>query len=50
MSYKIDLARCLIYKAFKISSSYVIFYSELKKVKNFPQKNMNPINVIDKSN
>ena len=32
MSYKIGLIRCLIHSAFKISSSYIIFHNELKKI------------------
>ena len=33
MSYKIGLIRCLIHRAFKISSSYIIFHNELEKIK-----------------
>ena len=40
MSYKIGLVRCLIHRAFKISSSYIIFHNELEKVKILLQKNM----------
>ena len=47
MSYKIDLVRCLIHRAFKSSSSYIIFHNELEKVKILLQKNMYPKSVID---
>ena len=47
MCYKIGLVRCLIHRAFKISSSYIIFHNELEKVKILLQKNMYPKNVID---
>ena len=49
ISYKIGLVRCLIYRAFKISSSYIIFHNELEKVKILLQKNINPKSVIDKN-
>ena len=38
MSYKIGLIRCLIQRAFKISSSYIIFHNELEKIKILSQK------------
>ena len=47
ISYKIALVRFLIYRAFKISSSYIIFHNELEKVKILLQKNMYPKSVID---
>ena len=47
ISYKIGLVRCLIYRAFKMSSSYIIFNNELEKVKILLQKNMYPKSVID---
>ena len=47
MSYKIGLVRCLIHRAFKISSSYIIFHNELEKVKILLQKNICPKSVID---
>ena len=47
ISYKIGLVRCLIYKAFKISSSYIIFHNELENAKILLQKNMYPKSVID---
>ena len=47
ISYKIGLVRCLIYRAFKISSSYIIFHNELEKVKILLQKNTYPKSVID---
>ena len=47
ISYKIGLVRCLIYKAFKISSSYIIFHNELENVKILLQKNIYPKSVID---
>ena len=47
MSYKIGLIRCLIHRAFKISSSYIIFHNELEKIKILLQKNMYPKSVID---
>ena len=46
MSYKIGLIRCLIQRAFKISSSYIIFHNELEKIKILLQKNMYPKSVI----
>ena len=46
MSYKIGLIRCLIPRAFKISSSYFIFHNELEKIKILLQKNMYPKSVI----
>ena len=47
MTYKIGLIRCLIHRASKISSSYIIFYNELENIKILPQKNMYPESVID---
>ena len=47
MSYKIGLIRCLIHRAFKISSSYIIVLTELEKIKILLQKNMYPKSVID---
>ena len=47
MSYKIGLVRCFIHRAFKISSSYIIFHSELEKIKILLQKNIYPKIVID---
>ena len=46
LSYKIGLIRCLIHKAFNISSSYIIFHNELEKIKIFLQKNMYRISVL----
>ena len=46
MSYKIGLIRCLTHRAFKISSSYIIFHNELEKIKVLLQKNMYPKSVI----
>ena len=42
-SYKIGLIKCLIHRAFKISSSYVIFQNDINKIKNILQKNIYPI-------
>ena len=39
--------RCLIHRAFKISSSHIIFHNELEKIKILVQKNMHPKSVID---
>ena len=50
LSYKIGLARCLIHRAFKISSSYIILHNELEKIKISLQKNMYPKSVIDNQN
>ena len=47
ISYKIGLVRGLMYRAFKISSSYIIFHNELEKVKILLQKNIYPKSVID---
>ena len=47
MSYKINLVRCLIYRTFKIISSYIIFHNDLEKVKILLQKNMYPKSDID---
>ena len=47
MSYKIGLIRCLIHRAFKFSSLYIIFHNELEKIKILLQKNMYPKSVID---
>ena len=38
MSYKIGLIRCLTHRAFKISSSYIIFHNELEKKKFYYRK------------
>ena len=46
MSYKIGLIRCLTHRAFKISSSYIIFHNELEKIKVLLQKNMYTKSVI----
>ena len=46
-SYKIGLIKCFIHRAFKISLSYMIFHSEINKIKNILQKNMYRIFVID---
>ena len=37
-TYKIGLIKCLVHRAFKISSSYVIFHNEINKIKNILQK------------
>ena len=47
MSYKIGLIKCLIHRAFKISSSYIILHNELEKIKTLLQKNMYPKSIID---
>ena len=47
MTYKISLIRCLIHRAFKISSSCIIFHNKLTKIKILLQKNMYPTSVID---
>ena len=47
MSYEIGLIKCLIHRAFKISRSYIIFHSELEKIKILLQENMYPKSVID---
>ena len=47
MSYKIGLIRCLIHRAFKFSSLYIMFHNELEKIKILLQKNMYPKSVID---
>ena len=44
--YKIGLKKCLIHRALKISSSYIIFHNEISKIKNILQKNMYSIIVI----
>ena len=46
-SIKIGLIKCLIHRAFKISSSYIILLNEINKIKNVLQKNMYPLFVID---
>ena len=46
-SYKIGLIKCLVHRAFKISSSYIIFHNEINKIKNILPKNMYPSFVID---
>ena len=46
-SYKIGLMNRLIPRAFKISSSYIIFHNEIHKIKDTLQKNMYPIFVSD---
>ena len=38
MSYKIGLIRCLIHRAFKISSSYIIFITNWKRLKFYYRK------------
>ena len=48
MSYKIDLVRCLIHRAFKICGSYIIFRNELEKIKTLLQKSMYPKRAIDR--
>ena len=40
MNNKIDLVQCLIHRAFKVSSSYIIFHNDLEKIKVLLQKNM----------
>ena len=47
-SYRIGLINCLIHRAFKIRSSYLIFHDEINKIKNILQKSMNPLFVKDK--
>ena len=47
MSYKVCLISYLIHRAFKISSSYIIFDKELEKIKILLQKKMYPKSVID---
>ena len=46
-SYKIILLNCLIYRAFKISSTSLIFHGKINKIKNILQKNMHPMFAID---
>ena len=46
MSCKIGLVICIIHRAFKISSSYVIIHNKLEKIKILLQKNMYPKSVI----
>ena len=46
MSCKIGLVTCIIHRAFKISSSYVIIHNKLEKIKILLQKNMYPKSVI----
>ena len=46
-TYKTGLIKCLIHRAFKISSSYIIFHDELNKIKLLLQKNLYPLHVID---
>ena len=47
MSYKIGFIRCLIHRAFKISSSYIVFQNKLEKIKLLLQKNICPRSFID---
>ena len=47
MSYKIRLIKCLIDRAFRISSSYIVFHNELEKTKILLQKKMYPKSIID---
>ena len=47
ISYKIGLTRCLIHRAFKISSSYIIFHNELERIKILLEKNMYPKRLTD---
>ena len=46
-NYAIGLIKCLIDRAIKFSSSQVIFYNEINKIKNILQQNMYHIFVID---
>ena len=46
MSCKIGLVICIIHRAFKISSSYVIIHNKLEKIIILLQKNMYPKSVI----
>ena len=46
-SYKIGPIKCSIHRAFKISSSYIIFHNEINKIENILQKNLYHIFVID---
>ena len=46
-SYKIGLINCLIHRAFKISSSYLVFHDKINKINNILLKNMYPMFVID---
>ena len=46
MSCKIGLVICIIHRAFKISSSYVIIHNKLEKIKILLQKNMYPKSLI----
>ena len=41
------LVRCLIHRAFKISSPYIIFHNGLEKIRILLQKNICPENVTD---
>ena len=42
MGYEVGLIMCLIHRAFKISSSYIMFHNVLEKFKVLLQKNMYP--------
>ena len=46
MSCKIGLVICIIHRAFKNSSSYVIIHNKLEKIKILLQKNMYPKSLI----
>ena len=47
MSYKVGLIKSLTQRAFKVSSSYIIFHNELEKTKILLQKKMYPKSIID---
>ena len=42
-SYKIGLINCLMQRAFKIGTSYLVLHDEINKIKNVLQENMYPI-------
>ena len=49
-SYKIGPIKCLTHRAFKISSSYMIFHNEINKTKSVLQKNLYTAFVTDNKN
>ena len=48
LSYKIDLAKTLIHRAFKICSNWCLFHDEVNNIKKYLEKNSYPKNFIDR--
>ena len=47
-SYKVELVRTLLHRAFMKSSSWFLFHEEVVKIKRYLEKNYYPLSFVDK--